>query len=78
MKCQKNRFKDKCDMCGNFDYLRGYERKCLCQSCITFSKLNIESKKKLNQLTIFDMEETNIDKRKKNNYIRSSKQNQKT
>lgn len=73
MKCQKNRFKDKCDICGNFNYLRGFKNKCLCQNCILHSETNIGSKEKLNQLTIFDMEEINIDKRKKNDYFRSSK-----
>lgn len=25
MKCHKNRFKDKCDGCGKFDYLKGID-----------------------------------------------------
>lgn len=33
MKCHKNRFKDKCDECGKFDYLKGINNKCLCPNC---------------------------------------------
>ena len=33
MKCHKNSFKDKCDECGTFDYLKGINNKCLCPKC---------------------------------------------
>jgi hypothetical protein len=29
------KFKDKCDGCGTFNYLKGIEGKCLCEECIT-------------------------------------------
>lgn len=32
-KIRKSQFKDKCDICGEFDYLRGYNYKCICQKC---------------------------------------------
>lgn len=73
MKYQRNKFKDKCDICGKFDYLKGHENKCLCQNCITYAEIEPNLKKNLKQLTIFDMEGINIDKRKKNDYFRSSK-----
>lgn len=28
------KFKDKCDRCGKFDVLKGYNEQCLCNSCI--------------------------------------------
>lgn len=28
------KFKDKCDRCGKFDVLKGYNGQCLCNSCI--------------------------------------------
>lgn len=28
------KFKDKCDNCKEFNYLRGVEDKCLCEKCI--------------------------------------------
>lgn len=38
MKCHKNSFKDKCDECGKFDYLKGVDDKCLCPNCIKSRK----------------------------------------
>lgn len=38
MKCHKNSFKDKCDECGKFDYLKGIDNKCLCPDCIKSRK----------------------------------------
>ena len=28
-----NNYKDKCDECGNFDYLKGINGRCLCSNC---------------------------------------------
>lgn len=30
----KNNYKDRCDICGRFDYLKGKDNKCLCQDCL--------------------------------------------
>lgn len=54
MKCQKNKFKDKCDICGNFDYLKGINDKCLCPNCIKSIKTDNKQLHK-KQLTIFDI-----------------------
>lgn len=32
-KIKQSRFKDKCDVCGKFDYLRGYNNICICEKC---------------------------------------------
>jgi len=32
-KIKQSKFKDKCDVCGKFDYLRGYNNICICQKC---------------------------------------------
>lgn len=69
MKCHKNNFKDKCDECGKFDYLKGIDNKCLCPKCrkeigATDNNVAIIEHK---QLTIFDMEV--IDDYKKNKAI---------
>ena len=61
-------FKDKCDFCGRFDFLKSINNKCLCQNCFNTLKnqANNDNSKKLNhsndttceiQLTIFDLEE---------------------
>lgn len=49
---RKTKFKDKCDVCGKFDFLKGYDNKCLCENCRKQYKLPIEEK----QLSLFDME----------------------
>lgn len=63
----KKLFKDKCDFCGRFDFLKSINNKCLCQNCFNISKSQISNdvSKKLNylndniiretQLTIFDL-----------------------
>jgi len=33
-KIDNHKFKDKCDNCKNFDYLKGYGNECLCEKCI--------------------------------------------
>jgi len=59
------KFKDKCDECGNFDYLKGIKGKCLCLKCqkeALKSNINNEivenmqnsSKKQQNELNILD------------------------
>lgn len=64
----KRLFKDKCDFCGRFDFLKSINNKCLCQNCFNTLKnqANNDNSKKLNhsndttceiQLTIFDLEE---------------------
>lgn len=59
MKCHKNRFKDKCDECGKFDYLKGINNKCLCPNCQNKVKDNVrqENRDKILeiQLSIFDI-----------------------
>lgn len=44
------KFKDKCDSCGKFDYLKGFAGRCLCKNCIS-KKSKLKNKK---QMTIFD------------------------
>ena len=39
----KSSYKDQCDICGKFDYLKGKDSKCLCQDCL--KRLEGESKK---------------------------------
>ena len=54
-----SKFKDKCDLCGNFDILKGYNGKCLCSKCIeTGQQENCTPlhKKRKKQLSIFDLE----------------------
>lgn len=46
------KFKDKCDSCGKFDYLKGIKGKCLCKNCA--DKIKPINKK---QMTIFDFPE---------------------
>lgn len=53
----KNSFKDQCDICNKFDYLKSYDNKCLCSEC--FKKLNIKNnqkiiKKEQKQLNLFN------------------------
>lgn len=58
IKYKKNSFKDKCDKCGKFGYLKGVGNKCLCATCIEdISPIKtIKSKEQLiTQLTIFDL-----------------------
>lgn len=38
----KSSYKDKCDICGRFDYLKGTDGKCVCQECL--KRLEKESK----------------------------------
>lgn len=38
MKCLQSKFKDKCDACGQFSYLKGVDNKCLCSDCIKARK----------------------------------------
>lgn len=54
----QTKFKDQCDICGKFDYLKGCDDKCLCDNC---RKTYIPPKEE-KQLTIFDvMKEENYD-----------------
>ena len=32
-KIKQSKFKDKCDVCGKFEYLRGYNNICICEKC---------------------------------------------
>ena len=48
---ENKKYKDKCDGCGKFDVLKGYNGKCLCPDCL--NKIQKLSKK---QLSIFDKE----------------------
>nr|DAJ59418.1 MAG TPA: protein of unknown function (DUF4428) [Caudoviricetes sp.] len=53
----KNSFKDQCDICNKFDYLKSSDNKCLCSEC--FKKLNIKNnqkiiKKEQKQLNLFN------------------------
>lgn len=57
------KFKDKCDNCGIFDYLKGINDKCLCLKCQNLclngkKDNNIENISKYNQkqLNIFDFD----------------------
>ena len=36
------KYKDKCDICGRFDHLKGKDDKCVCQDCL--KKLEKERK----------------------------------
>lgn len=45
------KYKDKCDQCGKFDVLKGYNGKCLCVQC-----RNQNSTKNIKQMSIFDRE----------------------
>ena len=52
------KFKDKCEICNNFDYLKGFNSKCLCDKCIsTYKDVNVKVYKKRNfkQLSIYDV-----------------------
>lgn len=53
------KFKDKCDLCGKFDILKGYNGKCLCPKCIEKGPQENCSplpRKNEKQLSIFDLE----------------------
>lgn len=52
------RYKDKCEICNNFDYLKGFNSKCLCDKCISTYKdvKELKNKKKnFKQLSIYDV-----------------------
>lgn len=54
---ERVKFKDKCEGCGKFDFLKGHNGLCLCENCIKNYNPPIEKKpKKMKQLTIFDLE----------------------
>lgn len=53
MKIQK--FKDQCDQCKKFDFLKSYNGKCLCKNCLN----NVIPSKKQKQLTLFELEVQN-------------------
>lgn len=65
MKTTKTKFKDKCDECGKFDFLRGVNNKCLCENCIKQYNLPVEEK----QLSIFDMEVLENGQQRRNSEI---------
>lgn len=44
------KFKDKCDKCGKFDYLKSVKNQCLCSSC------REKPIKSFKQLTIYDVD----------------------
>lgn len=53
----KNSFKDQCDICNKFDYLKSFDNKCLFSEC--YKKLNIKNsqkiiKKEQKQLNLFN------------------------
>lgn len=56
-----NSFKDKCDKCGKFDYLKGINGKCLCSNCQNVINKNQNNKKIVkknkNELNILDFEQ---------------------
>ena len=45
-----NRYKDKCDECGNFDYLKGVNGNCLCYNCQNKLNKNIKKIQKKNKM----------------------------
>ena len=49
---KKPKYKDKCDLCGQYDYLIVFKGKCLCNNCKRKTN-NLKYK----QLTIFDIME---------------------
>lgn len=59
------KFKDKCDLCGNWNYCKGYDNKVLCPNCI--NKLDIKKVRVNLQLSFF--EEVTNDNIKSFNYI---------
>lgn len=60
----KNSYKDACDICGKFDYLKSRNNKCLCQKCIKSSKITKEINNidlnKVVQLSIFDVRKEDL------------------
>lgn len=54
------KYKDKCDKCGKFDYLKGKNGKCLCVNCIKEiepKKINLKTIETVEiQLSMFDLE----------------------
>lgn len=63
LKTTKTKFKDKCDECRKFDFLKGFNNKCLCENCRKQYNLPVEEK----QLSIFDMEVLDNGKQRRNN-----------
>lgn len=59
------KFKDQCDICKKFDYLKGYDNKCLCNNCI---KKYIPPKEE-KQLSIFDLEVLENGQQRRNSKI---------
>lgn len=51
------KFKDKCDQCNNFDYLKSFNNKCLCSNCLKILNIPKNKKMKYKQLTIYDVME---------------------
>lgn len=45
MDIKENSYKDKCDICGRFDHLKGKDGKCLCQACLKKLEKEIKSGK---------------------------------
>lgn len=48
------RYKDKCDICGKFDFCKGKDNKVLCQKCFNNQEQKIVSNFKFKQLTLED------------------------
>jgi len=42
------KFKDKCDICGEFNYLKGFNNKCLCPKCL-IKEIKNDNKRKENK-----------------------------
>ena len=57
------KFKDQCEKCNKFDFLKGYNGKCYCPTCLK----EVTSQKKEKQLNIFDMEVSDNGKQRRNN-----------
>lgn len=45
-----NKFKDKCDICNNFNYLISYKNICICKKCL--ANKGITKNKKVFQLSL--------------------------
>ena len=54
------KFKDKCDLCGNWNYCKGYDDKVLCPNCIN----KLESRKVRVNLQLSFFEEVTNDSSK--------------
>lgn len=44
----KKEFKDQCDLCGKFDYCKGFDSMILCSKCLREQKKNSIKKKENN------------------------------